>query len=75
MGWPRPAPRRGLGESRRTVSDTYVSWMVDDGHSADKLAFWIGDTPATVGAVYPHMLEASSAPAAASIEAAVNGLC
>lgn len=48
---------------------TYVSWMVDDGHTADQIAFWIGDTPQTVQQVYAHMLEASSAPAAASIDA------
>ena len=48
--------------------------MIDDGHSADKIAFWIGDTPATVRAVYAHMLEASSAPAAATIDAVFDGL-
>ena len=60
--------------SSHGLRHTYVSWMVDDGHSADKIAFWIGDTPATVRAVYAHMLEASSAPAAASIDAALDGL-
>lgn len=53
---------------------TYVSWMLDDGHSADQVAFWIGDVPATVQKVYAHMLEAGSAPAAASIDAALDGL-
>jgi integrase len=52
---------------------TYVSWMIDAGHSADKVAFWIGDTPATVREVYAHMLEASSAPAAAAMDAALEG--
>lgn len=60
--------------SSHGLRHTYVSWMVDDGHSADKIAFWIGDTPQTVRAVYAHMLEASSAPAAASIDAALDGL-
>ena len=60
--------------SSHGLRHTYVSWMIDDGHSADKIAFWIGDTPATVRAVYAHMLEASSAPAAASIDAALDGL-
>jgi hypothetical protein len=38
--------------------------MIDEGHSAEKLAFWISDTPQTARLVYAHMLEASSAPAA-----------
>jgi hypothetical protein len=38
--------------------------MIDEGHSADKIAFWIGDTPPIVRPVYAHMLEAWSAPAA-----------
>jgi hypothetical protein len=29
---------------------------LDEGHSADKVAFWIGDTPDTVRSVYAHML-------------------
>ncbi len=58
--------------SSHGLRHTYVSWMIDDGHTADKIAFWIGDTPATVRAVYAHMLEASSAPAAASIDAALG---
>ena len=60
--------------SSHGLRHTYVSWMIDDGHSADKIAFWIGDTPATVRAVYAHMLEASSAPAAATIDAVFDGL-
>lgn len=59
--------------SSHGLRHTYVSWMIDDGHSADKVAFWIGDTPATVRAVYAHMLEASSAPAAATIDGALRG--
>jgi hypothetical protein len=46
--------------------------MIDDGHGADKIAFWIGDTPETVRRVYAHMLEASSEPAATSINAALG---
>jgi integrase len=42
-------------------------------HSADKIAFRIGDTPQTVRLVYAHMLEASSAPAAAAMDAALEG--
>lgn len=53
---------------------TYVSWMIDEGHSADKIAFWIGDTPETVRRVYAHMLEGSSAPAAEAIDAALADL-
>lgn len=60
--------------SSHGLRHTYVSWMIDEGHSADKIAFWIGDTPATVRAVYAHMLEASSAPAAAAIDQALAGL-
>ncbi|MBS3940344.1 MAG: tyrosine-type recombinase/integrase [Actinobacteria bacterium] len=59
--------------SSHALRHTYVSWMIDEGHSADKIAFWIGDTPETVRAVYAHMLEESSAPAAASIDAALGG--
>lgn len=59
--------------SSHGLRHTYVSWMIDDGHSADKIAFWIGDTPHTVRLVYSHMLEASSAPAAASMDAALGG--
>lgn len=59
--------------SSHGLRHTYVSWMIDDGHSADKVAFWIGDTPATVRAVYAHMLEASSVPAAATIDEALTG--
>lgn len=59
--------------SSHSLRHTYVSWMIDEGHSADKVAFWIGDTPETVRSVYSHMLEASSAPAAASIDAALGG--
>jgi hypothetical protein len=47
--------------------------MIDEGYSADKIAFWIGDTPQTVRLVYAHMLEASSAPAAAAMDAALSG--
>jgi hypothetical protein len=47
--------------------------MIDEGNSADKIAFWIGDTPQTVRLVYAHMLEASSAPAAAAMDAALTG--
>ncbi len=46
---------------------------IDEGYSADKIAFWIGDTPQTVRLVYAHMLEASSAPAAAAMDAALGG--
>ncbi len=60
--------------SSHGLRHTYVSWMIDEGYSADKIAFWIGDTPATVRAVYAHMLEASSAPAAAAIDNALSGL-
>lgn len=60
--------------SSHGLRHTYVSWMIDEGHSADKIAFWIGDTPTTVRLVYAHMLEASSAPAAAAIDAALSGL-
>lgn len=60
--------------SSHGLRHTYVSWMIDEGHSADKVAFWIGDTPATVRSVYAHMLEASSAPAAASIDDALSGI-
>lgn len=55
--------------SSHGLRHTYVSWMIDEGHSADKIAFWIGDTPETVRRVYAHMLEGSSAPAAAAIDA------
>lgn len=55
--------------SSHGLRHTYVSWMIDEGHSADKIAFWIGDTPETVRRVYAHMLEGSSAPAAATIDA------
>jgi hypothetical protein len=58
--------------SSHSLRHAYVSWMIDEGHSADKVAFWIGDTPETVRSVYAHMLEASSAPAAASIDAALS---
>ena len=60
--------------SSHGLRHTYVSWMIDEGHSADKIAFWIGDTPHTVRLVYSHMLEASSAPAAAAIDVALAGL-
>jgi integrase len=59
--------------SSHGLRHTYVSWMIDEGHSADKIAFWIGDTPQTVRLVYSHMLEASSAPAAAAMDAALEG--
>jgi integrase len=60
--------------SSHGLRHTYVSWMIDEGHSADKIAFWIGDTPHTVRLVYSHMLEASSAPAAAAIDLALRGI-
>lgn len=60
--------------SSHGLRHTYVSWMIDEGHSADKVAFWIGDTPNTVRLVYSHMLEASSAPAAAAIDVALADL-
>ena len=60
--------------SSHGLRHTYVSWMVDEGHSSDKIAFWIGDTPDTVRSVYAHMLEASSAPAASAIDRALEGL-
>jgi integrase len=59
--------------SSHGLRHTYASWMIDEGHSADKIAFWIGDTPQTVRLVYSHMLEASSAPAAAAMDAALGG--
>ncbi len=59
--------------SSHGLRHTYVSWMIDEDHSADKVAFWIGDTPHTVRLVYSHMLEDSSAPAAAAIDAALVG--
>jgi integrase len=59
--------------SSHGLRHTYVSWMIDEGYSADKIAFWIGDTPQTVRLVYAHMLEASSAPAAAAMDAALVG--
>jgi integrase len=59
--------------SSHGLRHSYVSWMIDDGHSADKIAFWIGDTPMTVRLVYAHMLEESSAPAAATMDAALGG--
>jgi integrase len=58
--------------SSHGLRHTYVSWMIDEGHSADKIAFWIGDTPHTVRLVYSHMLEGSSAPAAAAIDHALG---
>lgn len=60
--------------SSHGLRHTYVSWMIDEGHSSDKIAFWIGDTPDTVRAVYAHMLEASSAPAATAIDQALTGI-
>lgn len=60
--------------SSHGLRHTYVSWMIDEDHSADKIAFWIGDTPETVRRVYAHMLEGSSAPAADAIDAALQGL-
>ena len=60
--------------SSHGLRHTYVSWMIDEGYSADKIAFWIGDTPNTVRLVYAHMLEDSSAPAAAAIDAALADL-
>ena len=60
--------------SSHGLRHTYVSWMIDEGYSADKIAFWIGDTPQTVQAVYSHMLEDSSAPAAALMDEALAGL-
>ncbi len=60
--------------SSHGLRHTYVSWMIDAGHSADKIAFWVGDTPETVRRVYAHMLEASSEPAAAEIDAALGEL-
>jgi integrase len=75
----QPRAREGLRGHRipkvspHGLRHTYVSWMIDEGHSADKIAFWIGDTPQTVRLVYAHMLEASSAPAAAAMDAALDG--
>lgn len=34
--------------SSHGLRHTYMSWMIDEGHSADKITFWIGDTPHTV---------------------------
>lgn len=62
-----------LGSSHG-LRHTYVSWMIDDGYTAEQVAFWIGDTPETVRKVYAHMLEASSRPAAESIDRALHGL-
>lgn len=67
-------PERNQVRSSHGLRHSYVSWMVDDGHGADKIGFWIGDTPETVRRVYAHMLEASSTPAAASIDAALGDL-
>lgn len=67
-------PLRNRVESSHGLRHTYVSWMIDDGHSADQVAFWIGDTPETVRRVYAHMLEGSSSPAAASVDAALGDL-
>ena len=58
--------------SSHGLRHTYVSWMIDEGYSADKIAFWIGDTPHTVRLVYAHMLEGSRAPAAAAIDLALG---
>ncbi len=52
---------------------TYVSWMVAEGYGADLIGQWIGDTPETVRKVYSHMLDASSAPAAAAIDSVLGG--
>lgn len=60
--------------SSHGLRHTYVSWMIDEGYTAEQIAFWIGDTPQTVMQVYAHMLEASSAPAAAAIDSALSGL-
>lgn len=60
--------------SSHGLRHTYVSWMIDEGYTAEQIAFWIGDTPQTVQQVYAHMLEASSAPAAAAIDSALGGL-
>lgn len=60
--------------SSHGLRHTYVSWMIDEGHTAEQIAFWIGDTPDTVRTVYAHALEASSAPAAESIDGALSGL-
>lgn len=62
------------GLSSHGLRHTYVSWMIDEGYTAEQIAFWIGDTPQTVMQVYAHMLEASSAPAAAVIDSALGGL-
>lgn len=40
--------------SSHELRHTYVS--SHEGYSVDKIAFWIGDTPQTVRAVYSHML-------------------
>jgi len=60
--------------SSHGLRHTYVSWMIDEGYSADQIAFWIGDTPATVQTVYAHMLEGSSTPAAVAIDNALGEL-
>lgn len=59
--------------SSHGLRHTFVSWMVDEGHTADQIAHWIGDTPATVQQVYSHMLESSSRPAAAAMDRALFG--
>jgi integrase len=60
--------------SSHALRHTYVSWLIDEGHLADKVSFWIGDTPDTLRSVCFHMLEESSAPAATSIDDALAGL-
>lgn len=53
---------------------SFVSWMIDDGHGADRIAQWIGDTPQTVQLVYSHMLEGGSKEAADAIDRAFREL-
>jgi integrase len=65
-------PPRNAIRSSHGLRHSYVSWMIDDGHGGDKIAFWIGDTTETVRRVYAHMLEASSSPAARSVDAALG---
>ena len=60
--------------SSHGLRHTYVSWMIDEGHFADKVVSRIGDTPETVLCAYAHMLEESSATVAASVDATLWGI-
>lgn len=60
--------------SSHGLRHTYVSWMIDAGHSADRVAQWIGDTPETVRRVYAHMLEGGSKDAADEMDRVLGDL-